>query len=214
MSGVNLPGSGGEHWLQGQQGSLSRAHAFYTKQVLNHLNASMQEFIGQQEMVFLATADGKGECDCSFRSGEKGFIQILNERNLLYPELRGNGVYSSLGNIRENPHVALLFLDFFHHGIGLHVNGKATVWTEEELLRVHQMRPAIPAGLVSNGHRPELWVVTEVEEAYIHCSKHIPMLARLPKEFEWGTDDVKKKGGDFFHAKECSRPWVEQSSPL
>jgi hypothetical protein len=37
-----------------------------------------------------------------------------------------------------------------------------------------------------------------VDEAYIHCSKHIPLLARLDKQVEWGTDDMKRKGGDYF----------------
>jgi hypothetical protein len=42
------------------------------------------------------------------------------------------------------------------------------------------------------------WVVIEVEEAYIHCAKHIPRLAKVPREIHWGTDDMRRKGGDFF----------------
>ena len=37
-----------------------------------------------------------------------------------------------------------------------------------------------------------------IEEAYIHCSKHIPLLRRMPKEIAWGTDDEFLKGDDFF----------------
>jgi predicted pyridoxine 5'-phosphate oxidase superfamily flavin-nucleotide-binding protein len=203
MVANELPGSHGEHLFQLQHGSVSRARAFYRKQMLDHLNASMREFLGEQEMVFLATADGKGECDCSFRAGEKGFIHVLDERTLVYPEYRGNGVYASLGNLAENPHVALLFLDFFHHGIGLHVNGRARVCEPEELTRAYR----VPLDSAGTGRRPELWVLVEVVEAYIHCSKHIPLLVKRPKEIDWGTDDVQKKGGDFFHAKDCLRPW-------
>ena len=39
-----------------------------------------------------------------------------------------------------------------------------------------------------------------IEEAYIHCAKHIPRLAKLPGDRAWGTDDVRRKGGDFFRA--------------
>ncbi len=46
---------------------------------------------------------------------------------------------------------------------------------------------------------------TTVEEAYIHCSKHIPRLAPVPRSRAWGTDDVKRKGGDFFGAKATPR---------
>ncbi len=49
--------------------------------------------------------------------------------------------------------------------------------------------------------RAERWVRITVEEAYIHCSKHIPLLKRLDKDMHWGIDDVQFKGGDYFKAK-------------
>jgi predicted pyridoxine 5'-phosphate oxidase superfamily flavin-nucleotide-binding protein len=202
MDRHELPGSNGEHVFQHRQGSRSRARAFYQKQMLDHLNRPMREFIGEQEMVFLATADGKGECDCSYRAGEKGFIRVLDDRTLLYPEYRGNGVYASLGNLAENRHVALLFVDFFRHGVGLHINGRARICTPEEAAWACHLSPDCP----STGRQPELWILVEVMEAYIHCSKHIPLLVKRPKEIDWGTDDVRKKGGDFFRTKECFRP--------
>jgi predicted pyridoxine 5'-phosphate oxidase superfamily flavin-nucleotide-binding protein len=184
--------------------------------MLDHLNPTMCAFLAEQEMAFLASADAKGECDCSFRAGEKGFIRVLDERTLLYPEYRGNGVYSSLGNITENPHVALLFLDFFHDGIGLHVNGKARIWSPDELDRAGRLPSDFRAHLEAGTSRiPELWVLVEVVEAYIHCSKHVPLLVKRPREIDWGTDEVSKKGGDYFHAKGCDRPWSDRpaSSP-
>jgi hypothetical protein len=62
------------------------------------------------------------------------------------------------------------------------------------------------------GRQPERWVVVEVEEAYIHCAKHIPRLAKVPRERAWGTDDVRRKGGDFFSASMESRPWAAEGS--
>lgn len=164
MSSYKLPGSLGEHLFQERQGSGGRAQAFYRKQMLDHLNSSMREFLAEQEMFFLATVDGKGECDCSLRAGEKGFLHALDEHTLIFPEYRGNGVYSSLGNLTENPHVALLVVDFLHYAIGLHVNGKASIRPHEE---------QSSAGI----RQTELWVVVEVVEAYLHCSKHIPLFS-------------------------------------
>jgi predicted pyridoxine 5'-phosphate oxidase superfamily flavin-nucleotide-binding protein len=209
MHSPHSPGSRGEHLMQERQGSVSRAQAFCQKQMLGRLNVPMQEFVREQTMFFLASAEVHGECDCSFRAGDKGFVLVLDERTLAYPEYRGNGVYASLGNISENGHVGLLFVDFFRHTIGLHVNGKASVRSTEEMARAHPLPPDPPAAAPGVGRRPELWVVVEVEEAYIHCSKHIPLLFRLPKETDWGTDDVRKKGGDYFGAKQCERPWTE-----
>jgi predicted pyridoxine 5'-phosphate oxidase superfamily flavin-nucleotide-binding protein len=212
MESHDLPGSHGEHLLQERYGSVSRARAFYQKQMLHHINPHMRQFVAKQEMLFLATSDGKGECDCSLRVGEKGFLRVLDERTLLYPEYRGNGVHASLGNIVENPHVALMLLDFFRAGIGLHVNGRASIWTPEELVQAGRLPVDNPQTAAAGSRQPELWIMVAVEEAYIHCSKHIPLFVKRPKEIDWGTDDVRKKGGDYFHAKGCDRPWSDGSA--
>jgi len=200
-----LPGSAGEHRLQEKFGSTTRARAFYRSQLRDRLNPWMQKFIAEQEMAFIASADAQRACDCSFRAGTKGFIRVLDERTVAYPEYRGNGVYASLGNVLENPHIGILLIDFFHHTIGLHVNGLATIVSDEELLR----RPNVPECLrreveSAAGPHPRLWVVVTIEEAYIHCAKHIPRLAKLEKPIDWGTDDRDQKGGDYFHVNEWS----------
>ena len=48
-------------------------------------------------------SDGSGECDCSFRAGPPGFIRVLDDRTIDYPDYRGNGVMASLGNMLEIP---------------------------------------------------------------------------------------------------------------
>ncbi|MGQ0844791.1 MAG: pyridoxamine 5'-phosphate oxidase family protein [Sporichthyaceae bacterium] len=194
-----LPGCAGEHEMQEKWDSVDRARGFYDRQVLDHLNPTMIAFLARQQMMFVSTADAKGECDCSFRAGEPGFVVALDSTHLVYPELRGNGVYASLGNIAENPHIGLLFVDFFADLVGLHVNGAASVLEHEELLADPRVTLELLEALTrQGGRRPERWVVVEVHEAYIHCSKHIPLLARLDKQLDWGTDDAKRKGGDYF----------------
>ena len=94
-----LPGSDGEHRLQEVYGRTGSALAFYRNQVLDHLNSAMQVFIARQEMLFVATADRHGEADASFRAGTPGFVRVLDERTVAYPEYRGNGVMASLGNL-------------------------------------------------------------------------------------------------------------------
>ena len=208
-----LPGSRGERELQRKCGTEKRARAFYENQMLDHLNSAMREFIADREMVFIATADAAGECDCSLRAGLPGFVRSLDEKTLLYPEYRGNGVLASLGNISENPHIGMFFADFFSSTIGLHVNGKAVIVENEELLGRENLPAEILADLeITGGRSPERWVEVEVEEAYIHCSKHIPLLKKLDKQVDWGTDDEVKKGGDFFSAKKTPSPWKAESA--
>jgi uncharacterized protein len=193
-----LPGSAGEHVLQARYGSTGRARSFYQRQVLDHLNQRMIQFIGRQELLFVGTADAAGACDCSIRCGPPGFVRVIDDRTLRYPEYRGNGVMGSLGNIHENAHVGLLFVDFQTSLIGLHVNGTARILDPPA-------RPGPSAG--GEGPRTERWVEVEVEEAYIHCAKHLPHLVKVPRKRAWGSDDPKRKGGDFFEAACEARPW-------
>jgi predicted pyridoxine 5'-phosphate oxidase superfamily flavin-nucleotide-binding protein len=200
-------GSCGEHDLQERYGNRKRAEAFYKNQMLSYLNPQMRTFIARQEMFFLSTADGHGECDVSFRAGEAGFVHVLDEKNLVYPEYRGNGVTASLGNITENSHARLLFVDFMGDKVGLHVNGVARILSNEELLACPDFSPALRADIAeTGGRRPERWVLITVEEAYIHCAKHIPRMQKVEEEVrQWGTDDVRAKGGDYFQAKSSPR---------
>lgn len=198
---VHRPGSVGEHSLQCAYGSRDRADRFYADQVRDRLLPTMIAFVRRMEMTFVASADAGGACDASLRAGPVGFIQVLDARTLAYPEYRGNGVHASLGNISENGHIGLLMVDFVEDMIGLHVNGTAEIVDDEPFRAAH---PEVPQEL-SGGRRAERWVVVRVDEAYIHCRKHIPRMSRITEKREWGTDDPARKGGDYFGAKGTPR---------
>jgi len=205
-------GTPGEQKIQAQQQSRARAERFYRRQMRTSLSERMVRLIGQQEMVFVATADMDGNCDCSPRFGGAGFVLVLDDRTLAYPEYRGNGVFASLGNILENPHVGLVFLDFFDTTVGLHVNGSADSYVPSELpssllAYLEKEQPKIDSAV-------ERWVVITVDEAYIHCSKHVPSLEKKGKAIRWGTDDREAKSDDYFlrSARRESRKVSENSS--
>ena len=195
----------GERTIQGEMESAVQAKQFYDRQVLDSLTDRMIVLIRGQEMVFVATADTRGNCDCSPRFGNRGFVLVVDKATLAYPEYRGNGVFASLGNILENPHVGLVFIDFFDTTVGLHVNGKAHSYPVTEVPEL--LRSCLDRSDPGNSKVIERWVVIEVEEAYIHCSKHVPALARKNKAIDWGTDDPVAKSSNFFvTASENCRP--------
>lgn len=192
-------GTEGERRVQELLGTGRRAMAFYQNQMMSEINIIMQAFIARQEMVFIATSNARGECDSSFRAGTAGFVHVLDSRTLAYPEYRGNGVMASVGNIIENPQIGLMFIDFIQSTIGLHVNGKAQVLRNAEIVKIPQATASLrDEANASGGRHPECWTVVEVEEAYIHCSKHIPLMKKLDKQVQWGTDDEHLKGSNFF----------------
>src|SRR4051812_21296111 len=75
------------------------------------IDAGRKAFIERQIMFFLATADERGQPQCSFKGGAPGFVRVLSEAELCFPNYDGNGMYLSMGNLAVNPQVGLLFID-------------------------------------------------------------------------------------------------------
>jgi uncharacterized protein len=69
-------------------------------------------FIEARDMFFIATADEEGRPQCSYKGGEPGFVRVVDERTIAFPNYDGNGMYLSTGNAIVNPNVGLLFIDF------------------------------------------------------------------------------------------------------
>jgi predicted pyridoxine 5'-phosphate oxidase superfamily flavin-nucleotide-binding protein len=90
-------------------------------------------FLARASMFFLATADPDGYPDCSYKGGLPGFVQSIGDSQVAFPDYDGNGMFRSLGNIRLNPHIGMLFIDF-QHPDRMRINGSATVHMEDPLL--------------------------------------------------------------------------------
>lgn len=187
--------SPGELRLQQQVGSARRAARFYRTQIVDGLNERMVEFLARLDVFFLATTDTSGGADCSIRAGMPGFVRPVRPSRLVYPEFRGNGVMASLGNITENPQLAMLFVDFEQDQIGLHINGAGSEATSADVEEYHAL--GIGETDVSVG-RAVTWLAVDVHCAYIHCSKHIPKMLRVDRRIDWSTDSGRRKGGDYF----------------
>ena len=84
-------------------------------------------------MFFLATADAEGRPQCSYKGGAPGFVRILAPMELCFPSYDGNGMYLSLGNVLENPHVQMLFIDFAEPN-RVRVAGRATITDDPDVV--------------------------------------------------------------------------------
>jgi predicted pyridoxine 5'-phosphate oxidase superfamily flavin-nucleotide-binding protein len=92
------------------------------------IDVEARAFIERMDMFFLATADADGQPQCSYKGGEPGFVRVLDEHTIAFPNYDGNGMYLSLGNVLDNPHVGLLFIDFrSERPSRLRLNGIATI---------------------------------------------------------------------------------------
>jgi uncharacterized protein len=115
-------------------------------------------FIEGCDMFFLATADADGRPQCSYKGGEPGFVRVLDERTVVFPNYDGNGMYLSAGNVRVNPHVGLLFISFEQRK-RMRLNGIATHSEDDPLLAEY----------------PEAQFVTRVEatQVFPNCPRYI-----------------------------------------
>ena len=101
----------------------------------DHIRPEDRAFIERMDMFFLATSDRDGQPQCSYKGGAPGFVRVLDEHTLAFPNYDGNGMFLSWGNALVNPQVGLLFIDFVaERPTRLRVEGTASVSHDDELL--------------------------------------------------------------------------------
>jgi predicted pyridoxine 5'-phosphate oxidase superfamily flavin-nucleotide-binding protein len=99
------------------------------------IDAGDKAFIERMDMFFLATADAGGQPQCSYKGGDPGFVRVLDEHTVAFPNYDGNGMYLSMGNLLVNPQVGMLFIDFTAaRPSRLRLNGNASVDEHDELI--------------------------------------------------------------------------------
>jgi predicted pyridoxine 5'-phosphate oxidase superfamily flavin-nucleotide-binding protein len=100
------------------------------------IDADDRAFIERMDMFFLATADAEGRPQCSYKGGDPGFVRVLDERTVAFPNYDGNGMYLSMGNVLVNPHIGMLFIDFTSaRPSRLRLSGVASIDEHDELMR-------------------------------------------------------------------------------
>jgi len=117
-----------------------------------------KDFIESRPMFFLSTIDQNGQPTCSYKGGAPGFVKVVDETTIAFPSYDGNGMFYSLGNIRETSKVVILFIDFeTPHRIRFH--GEATVSSDDPLLEEYE--------------EAELIVRVKLTKMWINCPRYI-----------------------------------------
>lgn len=90
-------------------------------------------FIESVDHFFLATVDPDGVPSVSYKGGAPGFVNVVDEQTLAFPNYNGNGMYLSMGNVLACGSVAMLFIDW-QKGHRLRLQGSASISAEDELM--------------------------------------------------------------------------------
>jgi len=179
----------GHRRLQDRFDSRRLADRLDERIVHDRIDENQRRFIERLDMFFLATADAEGRPNCSYKGGDPGFVRVLDERIIAFPNWDGNGMYLSAGNLLKNPHVGLLFIDFERQS-RLRLNGVATIDEGDPLLadypgaqfvvrvRVRQVFPNCPRYI----HKLER----------VEASRYVPRAGCTPPVPDWKRSDLAR----------------------
>jgi uncharacterized protein len=95
------------------------------------LAQDQQRWIREADTFFIASHQPEGGTDASHRGGLPGFVRVLNDHRLVWPDYAGNTMFQTLGNISVNPQAGLLFIDFVR-GRTLQLTGRARILWDQE----------------------------------------------------------------------------------
>ena len=148
----------GSREIQDRFDTRRLADAITSRTIHDTLSANDAAFIERMDMFFLATQGANGGLDCSYKGGEPGFVKVVDETTIAFPNYDGNGQYLSTGNIIETGKVGMLFVDFQNQW-RMRVNGTATIDFDDPL----------------RGEWPEAQFVVRVktEEIFPNCPRYI-----------------------------------------
>jgi uncharacterized protein len=101
--------------------------------VATALSASARAQISRADTFFIATDNPGRGADVSHKGGNPGFVRIIDQRRIAYPDYNGNSMFNTLGNLTTNPHAGLLFIDF-DSGRTLQLTGRASIdWSPDRI---------------------------------------------------------------------------------
>ena len=161
--------------------------------VQDEILPSDKDFIERLDMFFIATVDERGRVNCSYKAGDPGFVRVLDEHTLAFPNYDGNGMYLTMGNILKTRQVGMLFIDFENQK-RMRLNGEASINANDPLMQEYP--------------EAQFMVRVRAREVFANCPRYIHKMKLVQRS-------------RFVPKKECTTPvpgwkkgeWVAESLP-
>jgi uncharacterized protein len=134
--------------------------------VHDRITADDRAFIERMDMFFLATVDDEGQPSCSYKGGDPGFVTVVDDRTLAFPNFDGNGMYVSMGNVAATHGVGMLFIDFERQR-RMRVEGVARLLFDDPLLAIYA--------------EAQFVVRVEARRVYPNCPRYIHQYALVER---------------------------------
>jgi uncharacterized protein len=76
------------------------------------LDDELRFFVENVDTLFVASRHPGRGVDVSHRGGEPGFVRVMDERTLRFPDYAGNSMFETLGNLTVDPLCGVVMVDF------------------------------------------------------------------------------------------------------
>lgn len=140
---------------------VSEPPAFIAEKAIDHVDDASRRFLAASPFFVLATTGADGSVDVSPRGDPAGQVLVLDGgTSVAFADRPGNHRLDSFRNILEHPEVGMLFL-VPGRDHTLRINGRARIFAD----------PEFADRFAVQGKRPELAVVVEIGELFLHCAK-------------------------------------------
>jgi predicted pyridoxine 5'-phosphate oxidase superfamily flavin-nucleotide-binding protein len=77
-----------------------------------NLGLAEQAYIAERDSFYMATVSETGWPYVQHKGGQPGFLQVAGPRELILADYNGNRQFVSLGNLKTNPRMALILVDY------------------------------------------------------------------------------------------------------
>ncbi len=139
-------------------------------------NEDAKGFIEHSQMYFLTTIYDKGQPTVSYKGGDVGFVKVLDSNTLIFPIFDGNGMFLSIGNIKGNAQIGMLFISFeMTHRI--RVLGTGSISQDANLLTHYKVADFV--------------VTVKLEELWQNCPRYIPKFDKVRNSRYLPCDDFE-----------------------
>jgi len=133
----------------------------------NRITAAEAEFIATRDSFYVASVSETGWPYVQHRGGPMGFLRVIDEKTLAFPDFRGNRQYISLGNVTANDRVALFLMDYPHRRrLKIYARIETKDLTADAALAEKLAMPGYPAKI-------ERAFVLHLEAFSWNCLQHI-----------------------------------------
>jgi uncharacterized protein len=133
----------------------------------NQLGPEEIAFIEAQDSFFLASLNDSGWPYIQHRGGPPGFLKVLGNNRLGFPDFKGNRQYLSFGNILKNPRVSLFLIDY-------PARTRLKIFGHAKLVEGDSLPDALRKIENDPGATPiERGIIVQVEAFHWNCPKYI-----------------------------------------